>query len=288
MHSALRPSLAALVAASLSACGGSSKPPPAKSVVMNGVVTLFPPAASFFVPTPDITKFQLDVLDPVKVLLGQGTAARICSPAQPLSLTVVPGQPLPTGSYTCAIPDATLIFLGIVGNIVDNNTTQIQTFTTSTGLHGPFCADSACANVTPGQVFSDTAPAFIIPDAFHEAVGALYTPQRTLAQLKGAGVIVVFVVDPVASQPIAGATVTAPGNYAVFYPDFGAPGAGNATDSSGVAYVTGPATTSTPINIAASATGLPTCATATSTSCLPRTQAGLLPQLAFVAVVAKQ
>jgi len=291
MPSALRSSLALLAAAALAACGSSDSTPtptptpaPTKNVTMNGGVTVFPPAVPFLGgATVDLSKFQLEVLDPLKVLLGRPIAEqRVCTPnTGPLAVAAA-------GTYSCAVPDATTITLGIIGNAIDTNATKIQSVVTSSGVHLPFCSSVACTNVTPGQVFNDAVPAFIIPDVFHTTVGALYSPVKTAAQLGTAGVIVVFVVNRTTGTAVSGATLTVPATHSVLYPNDTFTGVGTTTGVSGVAYVTGPPTAS-PINIVATKLpSLPACTATVTTGCLSPAQAGLQPGLAFVAPVTQQ
>jgi len=302
MSSALRSSLALLVAASLAACGSDSKSTPtptAKNVTMTGKVEIFPPAVPLLGgATVDLTKIQLEALDPLKVLLQRPLAdSRVCNPnTGPLSVNA-------TGNYTCAIADATAITLGIVGNAIDTSTTKIQSVVTSSGLNGPFCTSATdCSNVTAGSTIPAALSAYVIPDAFHAAVGALYSPAKTPAQLGTGGVIVVFVVNPTTGATLSGVTLSMacltanPPTCSVLYPGdlgqtgFGAPG--TSTGNTGIAYVTG-APTPTPLTITATRPGStpplvacnPTASPPVTTNCLTPAQAGIQPGLAFVAVI---
>jgi hypothetical protein len=294
MRSALKAFLALSLATSLAACssdgnGGSTT----LTVNLTGTASYFPVAEAVLagagapLPAFDPTKWQIEVLDPLKVVLGVGTAAsRVCNPAVALSLTGA------TGAWTCNGIDAKAITLGIVGNMVDNNATKLQTVTTSTGLKSPFCVDVPCTGVTQGQTFT-AAPGFIIPDAFATILAQLIhgagSDYADLAN-SGKGYILVWVLDTTVATPvgIAGATLSGvPGTHTVSYPNSTFTGLGASTGATGVAIVEVSATGATPIVLSASAAGLPACGGGVTTNCIASQPAGIANGFAFVQVLEK-
>jgi hypothetical protein len=292
MRSVLKAFLALSLAAALAACGSNGNGSTTLTVNLTGTAGYFPVAQSVLgagLPAFDPTKWQIEVLDPLKVVLGAGTAgSRVCNPAVALSLTGA------TGAWTCNGIDAKAISLGIVGNMVDNNATKIQTATTSTGLKAPFCTDAACTGVTQGQTFA-AAPGFIIPDAFATILAQLAhnDPSATYADLanSGKGYILVWVLDTTVATPtpIVGATLSGvPGTHTVSYPNSAFNGLGATTGTSGIAIVEGLATGAVPLNLGASTAALPSCNPPTvTTNCISSQPAGIANSFAFVQVLEK-
>jgi hypothetical protein len=234
-----------------------------------------------------ITNFQVDLLDPIKLLLGGEAAARLGnSPVTPTQTATN------SGDFTVTNVDRTTInplTPGLVVNILDNNTPKKQTTPTSTGV----IATTSAGVLPPGDTLTATAPAFIIPDAFADILAGLSLGAgKTHVDLGTGGSIVVLVVDRSTTPPtpVAGAKLAPVPGHAIAYPTFpgGVPTPGTATDSTGLVVITGPATGTSPISIVADGTSVvPPCATTTSTGCLAAAAAGLSPGLNFVAVMLK-
>ncbi len=244
----------------------------------------------------DMTKFRVDLIDPVKFLLnfGNESAARMGdSPVTPTATTAnhADYQVTNIDTSSLAVPSQTP---GLVVNVLDTETPARQTTTTSTGVIALVAPTTAGGPYTfpPGNNLAADAPAFIIPDAFASILGSLLSPALTSAQLGQAGYILAITINRTTGQPVGGATVAPIANHTVTYPTLGQTGltAGTATDPQlGLVVVTGPASTlaNPVIQISASTSTLPACASATATNCLAPAFAGLTNNIAFVAPIVK-
>jgi len=302
MRNVLKLSFAGLLAAALVlACGGSSNKttttPPDAGPTMSGTGTtglmILPQAEAVLTAGPggaasadlgDMTKFQVDLIEPIKFLISGEAAARLGnSPVTPTNPTHNHADYAVTGIDRTAL---TAITPGLVVNVIDTNATKKQTTTTSTGV----IACDPLGQLPAGNSLTATAPAFIIPDAFADIIGAALAPPQTHVALGTSGYILALVIDRTTGTAVSGATVAPITSHIVTHLNFGPTGAtaGSATDYTGLVLITGPATGTSPITISASTATLPACASATATSCLAPASAGLTGNIAFVAPIVQR
>lgn len=285
--------------AALLACGSDNKPAD-EGVTLTGsgstALQILPQAAQVLAavnpPTADLgdmTKFQVDLVDPIKFLLSFGDEASSRmgnSPVTPTNATrnKADYKIIHVDSTPLGVPSQTP---GLVVNVLDTNSPKKQTTPTSTGV----IALTPPGTFPAGKNLTADAPAFIIPDAFADLLAPLALGAgKTHVDLGAAGYILGFVVDRVAGAPVAGATVAPVPNHTVTHVNLGATGltAGAATDALGLVLITGPATGTSPITISASSPTLPVCPDPTaSTNCLVPASAGLTNNIAFVAPIVK-
>jgi len=292
MRKILKLSLAGLAAAALAlACGNDNKstgttdagtPDAGREVTLNGAVTILPQAApSLGATTVDMTKFSILLIEPVTLLLNPGNITLATLGTGPVTAGTTAGS----GTYSIPI-DANRVTLAVVANVIDNGAgaagAKVQTTTTGTGVNRTIPAGET--------THTATAPAFIIPDTFATVIaGRVGT---TPAAIGTSGYIVAMVLQ--GTTPLTGATVTVtdPNAYTGTPPVLtrtALDGVGATTGASGIVIITADkAVGSQPLNLSASATGLPACATTTSTGCIGRTQAGIQAGIAFVAPMATQ
>lgn len=240
----------------------------------------------------DMTKFQIDLIDPVAFLLsgGQEANARMGdSPVTPTNPSTNKADYKVThvDRTNLAIPSSTP---GLVVNVIDNASPKRQTTTTSTGVIALVAPTTAGGPFTlpAGKALTADAPAFIIPDAFAELLGGLVG--KTGADLGAGGYILALIIDRTTGTTVSGAKVADIANHTITYPNVGPTGlvAGTATDSLGLVLITGIPTGQTPIKISATTSSLPKCAdSTTSTNCLVEASAGLANNIAFVAPIVK-
>ncbi len=294
MRKILKLSLAGLAAAALAlACGNDNKstgttdagtPDAGRQVTLNGAVTILPQGApSLGATTVDMTKFSILLIEPITLLLNPGNIALATLGAG--AVTATAGATPPAGTYAIPI-DANRVTLAVVANVIDNGAgpagAKVQTTTTATGVNRTIPAGETSHTAT--------APAFIIPDTFATVLaGRVGT---TPAAIGTSGYILAMVLQ--GTVPLTGATVTVtdPNAYTGTPPALTATaldGTGATTGASGIVIITADkAVGSQPLNLSASATGLPACATTTSTGCIGTTQAGIQAGIAFVAPMATQ
>ena len=289
--------------AALLACGSDDKPAD-QGVTLSGSgntgVQILPQAAQVLAGSPaadlgDMTKFQVDLIDPIKFLLSFGDEASARMGNSP----VTPTNPTQNkADYKVIHVDATPLAAptltpGLVVNVLDTNSPKKQSTVTSTGVIALVPPAAAGGNYTlpAGKDLTADAPAFIIPDGFADLLAPLALGAgKTHVELGAAGYILALVIDRATGTTVSGATVAAIPGHTITYPNVGSAGltAGSATDALGLVLITGPATGTSPITISATTATLPVCANpTTSTGCLVPASAGLTTNLAFIAPIVK-
>lgn len=274
-----------------------------------GTAAVFPVAAA--VDTANafaLSGFQVQILDPTKVLAGSSTAA---IGQGNLTAGTTPG----TGSYSIDIDPSAINANspGLITALVDGNTTKKQSAPAATGT---LAFGGTAPNFTKptGATWTADAPAFVLPDTFIDKVAvAVLGAGKTHTDLAGPGYILAWVVDPIgagtaqAPQPtgITGAkllvlnTNGSPNDqYTVFYPQglaTASPTNGTATDATGVAVVRFTGTTPAGVLLiavdTANSTGNPAaCAPVgtPTTNCISVGQAGIRAGFQFVVPLNKR